>query len=90
MERSNTGITHREYSFTSLKNEMSGIKVGRVSFSKALKTTLGDEEAIQWFYHATLPELKNQTPHRYIEKKGEKGKRYLASSLYYLITGQPD
>ena len=78
------------YSFVDLQREMQGVKlVGRTSFSGALKTSLGEEGALNWFYCTKVPELKG-TPHQYVEKHGREGKALLASSLYALLTGQPD
>ena len=80
----------RAYNFSDLQKEMAGIPLGRMSFAGALRQTLGDENAVNWFYHTRVPSIKNQTPHEYVEKRGEDGKKSLASLAYTLIAERPD
>ena len=82
----------KEYTFRDLQEEMAGMKVGtgRMSFSGQLKQSLGDARAVQWYFHTKFPGLQNLTPHEYVEKRGEKGKKSLASQIYDVFTGQSD
>ena len=79
-----------DYTFSDLQQEMEGMRVGRMSFSGALKRSLGDKEAVQWYYRTKIPTLKNKTPHEYAKEREQKGREKIASELYYLLTGQPD
>lgn len=80
----------KEYSFNDLRDEMAGVCLGTRPFSRALKTSLGEEQAVHWFYHTHIPELKDKTPHEYVARGGQRAKESLARDLYYLVTGQPD
>ncbi|MBM3232970.1 hypothetical protein FJZ18_02275 [Candidatus Pacearchaeota archaeon] len=79
-----------KYKISDLKREMRGVRIGRYSFVGALRTSLGDEGAMLWFYHTKIRPLGNMTPHNYVDRRGQSGKECLAGVVYALVTGQPD
>ena len=80
----------RVYKFSDLQKEMRGISIGHMSLAGALQQTLGAENAVKWFYHVSSPEFKHKTPAQYIVENGSEGRMFIASSLYFFLTGQPD
>lgn len=78
------------YTFRDIQREMAGLIVGHLTFLEALKGRLGDKEAVRWFYHTSVPEFEHKTPAQYILERGDEGRAFVASSLYLLLTGQPN
>lgn len=80
----------KRYTFRNLEQELRGVTLAGRTLSRQLVQSLGVEQALRWYYHTPVHEFADATPHAYVVRLGDKGKKRLARGIYYLLTGQSE